>query len=49
MTDIKKLAELHWEWLEPLLSPHFDTKTLTTMKYLYITAMIHGYKHRAGE
>ena len=49
MSDIKKLAEAHWEWLEPLLQPHFDSKTLAIMKYLYVTAMIHGYKHRAVE
>lgn len=46
MIDIKKIAELHWEWVEPLLKPHYTPEVLATMKYLYSTAMIHGWKHR---
>lgn len=39
----KELAEGHWAWLEPLLEfPLSKDKA----EYLYITAMIHGYKHR---
>lgn len=49
MTDEKKLAEDHWAWLEPLLAPHYDPETLATMKYLYITGIIHGWKHKEEE
>jgi len=49
MKDVKKLAEAHWKWLEPLLKPYHNEETLATMKYLYITAMIHGWKHKVEE
>ncbi len=49
MLDIKRLAEAHWEWLEPLLLPHYDSLAIATMKYLYITAMVHGFKHKVEE
>jgi len=32
--SIEEIAEEHWRWLEPL------------MRYLYITAFIHGAKHQ---
>ena len=41
----KELAEEHWEWLEPILLPHYSPVAIATMKYLYITAMVHGIKH----
>lgn len=47
--EIRQLAERHWMWVEPLLLPHYDQIAITTMKYLYTTAMIHGYKHRKKE
>ena len=41
----QQLIENHWDWLEPILIPHFTPVELATMKYLYITAMLHGIKH----
>lgn len=43
--QIQQLAEKHWEWLEPILMPHFTPMEIATMEYLYITAMVHGIKH----
>ena len=41
----EKLADEHWAWLEPILIFHYSPETLAMMKYLYMTAMRHGYKH----
>ena len=49
MKDIRKLAENHWAWLEPLLLQQYSPEILVIMKYLYITAMIHGWKHKEEE
>ena len=44
---IKELAEKHWEWLEPVLKLlGVRERTLEIMKYLYVTAFVHGYKHK---
>jgi len=46
MTD-KEIAEAHWDWLEPILrmSGCFNNEQLRMVRYLFITALIHGWKH----
>ncbi len=45
--DVEELVDInaHWDWLEPLLIPHYSPSAIVTMKYLYTTAMAHGIKH----
>jgi hypothetical protein len=43
---IKNLCEEHWNYIEKLLLVHGESpKELEKIKYHYITAMEHGYKH----
>jgi len=47
MKTPKELADQHWTWVEGLWEslPIDATFGITTMEYIYKTAMIHGYKH----
>jgi len=38
--EIKESAEKHWEYTAEVIS-----RMLELSKYLYVEAMIHGYKH----
>ena len=53
MTSEKKLAEDHWLFIEKLLATietkHPTYHTTETLKYLYMQAIIHGYKHGISE
>lgn len=52
MTDFREEAEKHWQFLEILLiNPDTATTSipLERVKYLYIEAMVHGYKHAVKE
>jgi len=41
-----KLAERHWEYIEKLLTVHGEElKIIGKIKFHYIQAMKHGYKH----
>jgi hypothetical protein len=44
---IRIIAEEHWNYTEGLLSraTKLSYETVNIMKYLYIEAMVHGYKH----
>ena len=44
---IEKVAQEHWKWIEGLWEslPDGGTFGLTTTKYLYKTAFMHGFKH----
>lgn len=50
----KESVEQHWKWVEGLLNVtvlkdmDFD-EMMRLCHYLYITAMIHGYKHGIEE
>jgi len=40
------LAEQHWQWLEGLLDAMGeDTFSREVLRYVYVTAFIHGWKH----
>lgn len=41
-SDFRKTAEAHWAFIEKLLDAQVP---LEKVKYLYIEAMVHGYKH----
>ena len=43
----KEEAYEHWKWTEGLLHAmdHYDQDVVEVMRYLYTTAMVHGYKH----
>jgi hypothetical protein len=46
--DFRKEAELHWKFIEPLLVDNEVEETevpLEKVKYLYVEAMVHGFKH----
>lgn len=55
MTEIKQLAEEHWRFIEELLTAYRGSLELNGIKpntvslecchYLYVQAMVHGYKH----
>jgi hypothetical protein len=46
----KQLGEQHWDYIESLLRVHGeDDKTIEKIKFHYIQAMKHGYKHGIGE
>lgn len=41
-----KIGETHWEYIEKLLRVHGeDDKVIEKIKFHYIQAMKHGYKH----
>jgi len=43
---VNKLIDDHYNWLEGLLKAmDYETYNIDTIRYLYKTAMIHGYKH----
>lgn len=48
--NFKEQAEQHWKWVKGLLdvaiSEQFEYEEMVGLcRYLYTTAMIHGYKH----
>lgn len=49
--NIREKAEDHWEFIAGLLKSETGDglTSLGTVKYLFIEAMIHGYKHREQE
>lgn len=47
--DIRQLAEKHWEYTEAILVLGDADMSLALIKYLYVEAMIHGYKHAKEE
>jgi hypothetical protein len=48
--DFRAEAEAHWEFIEKLLDTcTTETVTKETLKFLYIEAMVHGYKHAIQE
>ncbi len=48
---VKKLAKEHWDYVKELINVHtlLDEKTLAMLRFHYITAFIHGYKHAIDE
>ena len=57
--NIKELAELHWEYTKGVIiaSLHQDelfhakevARWVELCHYLYVQAMVHGYKHKEDE
>ena len=46
----KQLANEHWSYIESLLVTHkVDKQTIDIVKFHYISAFIHGYKHGLEE
>ena len=50
MSDFREEAEQHWEFVKRLLTPPFVVNDVNfysedKLKYLYVEAMVHGYKH----
>ena len=48
--DFRKEAEEHWKFVQTIITPPItinDVKHFTEdlLHYLYVEAMIHGYKH----
>lgn len=45
-SEIRKLAESHWKYVEGLLKIHKEhPDSIAKVKYHYIETFIHGYKH----
>ena len=45
-SDFRSEAEAHWQFIEKLLDTcTSETVTKETLHFLYVEAMIHGYKH----
>ena len=44
MKTPEQLADEHWSWLHPVLELT-GVVEIELIKYLFTTAMIHGYKH----
>lgn len=50
MTHSKELATAHWSYVEQLLTSHEVSEyTRGIVKFHYISAFIHGYKHAIDE
>ena len=49
--ELKKLTDEHWKWVEGLMEslPDETMYGLSTVEYLYKTAIAHGYKHGLQE
>lgn len=46
MQTVQKLAEAHWSYIQDFLLTHGESsETITKIKFHYISAFIHGYKH----
>ena len=44
--EIRQLAGDHWQYTEGLLKAlHLDEETILGLRYVYIQAFIHGFKH----
>ncbi len=48
---VEKLAKEHWDYVKELINVHtlLDEETLAMLRFHYITAFIHGYKHAIDE
>ncbi len=48
---VEKLAKEHWDYIKELINVHIllDEETLAMLRFHYITAFIHGYKHAINE
>ncbi len=44
--EIRRKAEEHWDWLEPILKLIFTPQHLEIVRYLYITSGVHFAKHQ---
>ena len=42
--EVEKLAKAHWSYIAKLLENHGE-RDIDKIKFHYITAFIHGYKH----
>ena len=43
---VRDLAEAHWEYIAGILEVHGGTENdISIIRYHYITAFIHGWKH----
>ncbi len=57
MNDFKEKAQAHWGYTEQIIMltvseeerPYFEKTYIPLMKYLYIQAMCHGFKHGTEE
>lgn len=53
MNDFKEKAQAHWGYTEQIMlmsipeeiREHFEKTYIPLMKYLYVQAMCHGFKH----
>ena len=46
----EEVVEAHWDYIESLLVNHGeDTKIIAMVKFHYISAFIHGWKHGVEE
>jgi len=57
LNDFKEKAQAHWGYTEQIIllslpedmRTHFEKNYIPLMKYLYIQAMCHGWKHGVEE
>lgn len=49
MTDFRDQAEKHWEYTGKLLELTGEEECLDLIHFLYVEAMVHGYKHAKEE
>jgi hypothetical protein len=50
MEKAKKLAEEHWSYIEGVLKAHgINESIIALVKFHYISAFIHGWKHKTEE
>jgi len=56
MNSFRKIAEQHWEYNSELINHllkafniEVNKELLELLRFLYVEAMIHGYKHRMEE
>ena len=46
LSEVRKLANDHFEYISKVLAIHGESKeTIDKIKFHYIEAMVHGYKH----
>ena len=49
MTEFREEAEAHWKFIDKLLRIAKAELTFDLLEFLYIEAMVHGYKHKEEE
>ena len=48
--ESEEVAKAHWDYISELLEVHKeDSKTIDMVKFHYISAFIHGWKHGVEE